>query len=103
MQIDKNDKLTFWRRKLQEYLRSGLSRRVFSEQNGVSKSKLDYWFARIHKGQKAKGLVEMKPAPILIHECSLQVVVAGKYRIEVHSGFDPVLFGEVVKVLGSVQ
>ena len=38
MTTDKNDKLTFWKRKLQEYRNSGLSRRVFSELNGVNKS-----------------------------------------------------------------
>ena len=102
MQTDKNDKLTFWKRKLQEYRKSGLSRRAFSEQNGVNKSTLDYWFARIRKGQKAKGMVEVKPTPILIQDASLQVVVADNYRIEVHSGFDPHLLGAVVKTLESI-
>jgi lambda repressor-like predicted transcriptional regulator len=47
MQTDTNDRLAFWKRKLQEYRKSGLSRRDFSRQNGVNKSTLDYWFARI--------------------------------------------------------
>ena len=97
------DKLKFWKRKLQEYLKSGLSRRVFSEQNGVNKSTLDYWFARIRKGQEAKQLVEVKPASVVIQNPALQVVVADKYRIDLHRGFDPLLFVEVVKALESVQ
>ena len=96
-------RLTFWKRKLQEYRKSGLSRRAFSERNGLTKSTMDYWFARIRKGQKEKALVEVKPAPVLIRGSSLQVFVADRYRIELHSGFDPVLLGEVVKALESVQ
>ena len=103
MKNDNKDKLTLWKRKLQEYRNSGLSRRAFSEQNGVNKSTLDYWFARIRKGQKEKGLVEVKPTALVIQNPSLHLVVADKYRIEIRSGFDPVLLGDVVKVLESVQ
>jgi hypothetical protein len=103
VQTDKNDKLTFWKRKLQEYRKSGLSRRAFSEQNGVTKSTMDYWFARIRKGQRAKELVEVKSTSVVIQNPSLQVVVADKYRIELHQGFDPVLFAEVVKTLESLK
>ena len=99
MQTNKNDKLAFWKRKLQEYRKSGQSRRTFSKQNGVNKSTLDYWFARLNKKKKTEGLVEVKPVAIPISNCSLQIVVADKYRIEVHSDFDPHLFGEVVKTL----
>jgi hypothetical protein len=95
MQTDKTDKLTFWKRKLQEYRKSGLGRRAFSERHGVTKSTMDYWFARIRKGKKAKAMVEVKPTSILIQGSSLQVLVADKYRIEIHSGFDPILLGEV--------
>ena len=102
MQTDKAGKLSFWKRKLQEYRESGLSRRAFSEQHGFTKSTMDYWFARICKGKKAKGLVEVKPTSIVIRNPSLQVVVADKYRIELHRGFDTVLFAEVVKTLESL-
>jgi hypothetical protein len=53
------DKLTFWKRKLQEYRKSGLSRCTFSEQNGVNKATLDYWFARLGKRHKAKAMIEV--------------------------------------------
>ena len=103
MKTDKNDKLTFWKRKLQEYRSSGLSREAFSEQNGVNKSTLDYWFARIGKGQKATAMVEVKQVCMPIQDSSIQIVVQGKYRIEIRSGFNPILLGEVVKALESVQ
>jgi len=99
MQTKANDKPAFWKQKLQEYRKSGLSRRTFSEQIGVNKSTLDYWFARISKEKRTKGLVEVKPVSIPTSNCSLQIVVADKYRIEVCSGFDPHLLGAVVKTL----
>ena len=102
MQTDANDKPTFWKRKLQEFRKSGLSRRTFSEQIGVNKSTLDYWFARLNKKKRAQGLVEVKPVSIPISNCTLQIVVAGKYRIEVYSGFDPHLLCAVVKTLETV-
>ena len=103
MQPSPNDKLAFWKRKLQEYRKSGLSRRDFSRQNGVNKSTLDYWFARISKENNKTALVEVKPTctPVLDH--SLRIVVADQYRIEVLRGFDPILFAEVVKALESLR
>ena len=99
MQTKANDKPAFWKQKLQEYRKSGLSRRTFSEQIGVNKSTLDYWFAWISKEKRTKGLVEVKPVSIPTSNCSLQIVVADKYQIEVCSGFDPHLLGAVVKTL----
>jgi len=102
MQRDKNDKLTFWKRKLREYQKSGLSRKDFSRQIGFNKSTLDYWFARISKEKKTGGLVELKPTSMPILKFPLNVVVADKYRIELHGGFDPILFAEVMKALESL-
>ena len=99
MQTKANDKPAFWKQKLQEYRKSGLSRRTFSEQIGVNKSTLDYWFARISKEKRTKGLVEVKPASIPISNCSIHIVVAGKYRIEVNDGVEPHLLSVVVKTL----
>ncbi len=102
MQTKANDKPAFWKQKLQEYRKSGLSRRTFSEQNGVNKSTLDYWFARISKEKRAQGLVEVKPTSISVTDPTIQIVVAGKYRIEVNDGFDPRHLGAVVKTLESL-
>jgi hypothetical protein len=103
MQSNANGKMTFWKRKLQEYRKSGLSRKDFSKQNGFNKATLDYWFAQISKEKKTGGLVEVKPKSIPVLNPSLQIIVAEKYRIEVHGGFDPILFGEVVKALESLR
>jgi hypothetical protein len=73
-------------------------------QNGVNKSTLDYWFARINKEEnKPTALVEVKPTSIPVIDHSLRIVVADKYRIELHRDFDPILFAEVVKALESLR
>ncbi len=99
------EKLSYWKQKLQEYRSSGISRRVFSEQHGVKRSTLDYWFARIGKEAKAAegGLVEVKPPALPIRGPAIQIVVSGHYRIEVQSGFDPLLLAEVVRALESLS
>lgn len=100
MHTSTNEKLTFWKEKLQEYRESGLSRKAFSEQHGVKRSTLDYWFTRISKTQKAVGFVEVTPMRLpAVVTPSLQIVVAGRYRIEVHRGFDRQLLAEVLHSL----
>jgi hypothetical protein len=103
MQTNANGKLAFWKQKLQEYRKSGLSRKDFSRQIGFNKSTLDYWFARISKEKRTRGLVEVKPTSMAILNLPLNVVVADKYRIELQRGFNPVLFAEVVKTLESLR
>ena len=103
MQPSTNDKLAFWKRKHQEYQKSGLSRRDFSRQNGVNKSTLDYWFARIGKEKTKTELVEVKATCTPVLDNPLRIVVADKYRIEIPRGFDPILFAEVVKALESLR
>lgn len=94
------EKLTFWGQKLQEYRESGLSRKAFCEGAGIKRSALDYWFTRINKAQKAEGLVELMPVSLsaVVSE-PIQIVVAGRYRIEVRRGFDAQVLAGVVRVL----
>ena len=103
MQTKTNDKRAFWKRNLQEYRKSGLSRKEFSARNGFNKSTLDYWFARISKEKRAQGMVEVKLSSNPTANPTLQIVVAGKYRIEAHRGFDRNLLCEMVKALESLR
>jgi hypothetical protein len=100
MHDDGSEKQAFWRGKLQEYRQSGLSRREFCERSRIKKTRLDYWFRRLGKLGSSKGLVELKVLPA--QTPALEVMVAGKYGIQVHQGFDPQLLGEVVKALESL-
>jgi hypothetical protein len=102
MQANRDEKQTYWRQKLQEYRQSGLSRREYCERNRIRKTTLDYWFRRLGKAGASKELVELKVLSAQAPGSTLEVVVAGKYRIAVCNGFDPRLLGELVKTLESL-
>jgi hypothetical protein len=63
---------------------------------------LDYWFSRIRGLESAQGLVEVKPQAIPTVNSCLEVIVAGKYCIEIRHGFDKQLLGELIKALESL-
>jgi hypothetical protein len=102
MRSDANDNLKLWRQRLREFQKSGLSRRAFCEKNGIKKSSLDYWFRRLGKQVKLTGLVEVKPSLPPSPRSLLAVMIAGRYRIEVHGPVDRALFCEVVHALESL-
>ena len=52
--------------------------------------------------ESAQGLVEVKPQAIPVVKSCLEVVVAGKYRVEIRHGFDRQLLGELIKALESL-
>jgi hypothetical protein len=95
-------RLASWRRTVEEFHRSGLSRREFCERKGIKKSSLDYWFKKVRQAAVESALVEVKVAAAPSPSAALEVSVAGRYRVHVHSGFDSELFAQVVRVLESL-
>jgi hypothetical protein len=93
------EKLELWKRRRKQFRKSGLTRRAFCSKNRLKISTLDYWFARIGNLEKAQGLVEVKAKGIPAVNGCLEVVVGGKYLIEIRQGFDVQLFQELLKAL----
>jgi hypothetical protein len=98
----RSEKLELWKKRRQEFRRSGLTRRTFCARHHLKISTLDYWFSRIRGMEGAQGLVELKPQALPAMKSCLEVVVAEKYRIEVRHGFDTELFAELIKALESL-
>ena len=97
-----SEKLELWKRRRQEFRKSGLTRRAYCARHHLKMSTLDYWFSRIRRVEGSHGLVELKlPAMSAVKSC-LEVVVAEKYRIEIRHGFDSQLFAELIKALESL-
>ena len=96
------EKLELWKRRRQEFRRSGLTRRAFCARHRLKVSTLDYWFSRIRRVEGSHGLIEVKPQAIPAVKSCLEVVVAGKYRVEIRHGFDRQLLGELIKALESL-
>ena len=103
MRSHSNDNRAAWRQTVREFRKSGLSRRAFCDQSGIKKSSLDYWLAQVSKPTKLAGLVEVKPAVSPAAGGRLDVVVGGRYRIEIHGALDGELFREVVHALESLR
>ena len=95
----RNKRLELWKKRYQEYQKSGLSRAAYCTRHRIPKSTLNYWFYQIRKHQRDQTLVEVMPEPISRADGYLVVVVAERYRIEISGGLDARLFGEVVKAL----
>ena len=98
----RQEKLELWKRRREEFRKSGLTRRDFCARRRLKISTLDYWFAKIRAVESAQGLVELKPQAIPTVKSSLAVVVGEKYRIEIRHGFDRQLLGELIKALESL-
>jgi hypothetical protein len=99
-----NTRLELWKKKHQEYQKSGLSRAAYCKKHRIPKSTLNYWFYRVRKLQKDQTtLVEVKPKPISAADSHVAVVVAERYRIEIHVSFNAQLFAEVVKALEGLR
>jgi hypothetical protein len=96
------EKLDLWKRRRQEFRKSGLTRRAFCARHRLKISTLDYWFSKIRGMESAQGLIEVKPQAIPAVDSCLEVVVAEKYRIEIRHRFDSQLFGELIKALESL-
>jgi hypothetical protein len=96
------EKLELWKRRRQEFRKSGLTRRAYCARHHLKISTLDYWFSRIRGMEGAHGLVELKPQALPAMKSCLDVVVAEKYRIEIRHGFDTQLFAELIKALESI-
>ena len=98
----RHEKLELWKRRCEEFRKSGLTRRTFCARRRLKISTLDYWFAKIRAVESDQGLVELKPQAISIVKSCLEVVVGEKYRIEIRHGFDRQLLGELIKALESL-
>ena len=98
----RDDKLELWKRRRQEFRKSGLTRKAFCARHRLAISTLDYWFSKIRDTETTQGLVELKPHAMAAVNGCLEVVVAEKYRIEIRHGFDSQLFRELIQTLESL-
>lgn len=99
----RENKSALWERRRAQYRNSGLSRRAFCEKHHLKLSTLDYWFCRLGRQEKERGLVELNPASIAPFGPSMVLSIGQDCRIEIRAGFDPQLLAEVVRALGGLR
>ncbi|WKB35514.1 helix-turn-helix domain-containing protein [Terrilactibacillus sp. S3-3] len=98
------DQLTeLWQKRMNDFEKSGLTGLQWCGAHNIKISQFRYWRRKLHlthpiqsSGRWTSLLIEdeRKDGPLLIH--------FGQARIEVHSGFNPDLLADVVRVLCSL-
>jgi hypothetical protein len=93
-----------WRRVVEEFQTSGLSRKQFCEVRKIKGHSLDYWRARFRSEGRSPTTSPTEWIPVRLTEeakterCSISLRV-GRVEIEVKHGFDARLLAEVLRVV----
>lgn len=99
----------FWWNHVAAVQKSGLSRRVYCEQNNLKISSLDYWRNKIkssadpivrHESNNRWVTLQVAEQPIVGVGSGIRLRI-GRLAIEVEPGFDHKLLTDVLRVAGS--
>jgi len=91
-----------WAEVFEQWKMSGVSRRAFCAERQISHSSFGYWKARLERKQEeAVGLVRVAPQRLRTESPAggMGVMVAGKYRVEVGTGFSAEVLMKLLDVL----
>jgi hypothetical protein len=96
-----------WKKHVEEFKISGLTREAYSKRKRIQAYQLDYWrrkfsspnktSAALHKDQWVPLQISDRP----IEKDSCIDLWVGPVRVEVKHGFDPQLLAEVLQAIGS--
>jgi len=99
--MTKEERRSFWAANIAQYRASGLSGKVWSNENNLSVHALRYWIHKFNKEDEPSDIVEFKPivieSPSSI-EPSIKVTI-GTAVIELTKGFDEIAFERVAAIL----
>ncbi len=99
------EKTIYWRQQIEAIKSSGLTRKVYCEQNGIKLSTLDYWcqkLSHLEKGNKPNGIGWI---PLQIREDGPSSGIdlrVGRITIVVKRGFDPSLLADVLRTVNTL-
>jgi hypothetical protein len=101
---ERNQKRKFWEAHLKSWESSGTSQSAYCRQHQLRLNCFIYWKKRRSFREPGVSLVEWPVArpegpASAFFAAPLSVVIGTRYRIEIHSGFDPALLESVVRVL----
>jgi hypothetical protein len=99
------EKRELWQRQIEAWKSSGLSRRVYCEQNEIKLSTLDYWCQKLSSSRKEGEIGKGSWIPLRIDEdepssrIDLQI---GRITVAVKPGFDPALLTALLRTIGAL-
>jgi transposase-like protein len=91
-----------WRRRIQQWRRSGLSVRAFCDRHGLTQASFYLWRRELqHRDGAAVSFVpvEVAASETSRSESGIEIFLAGERRVRVAPGFDAVTLQRVVAVL----
>jgi hypothetical protein len=103
---------TKWFERVREWRSSGTTAEQFAEGRGFEPTTLRYWASRLGRAKASPEESRTTPSVRMVRvdragpataTASPIVIAVGGARIEVRAGFDRVLLGEVVAVLGGAR
>jgi hypothetical protein len=99
--------IKLWRKHVEEFKASGLTREAYSKHNGIHVYQLDYWRKKFSRRSKMRAAVPRDQwVPLQISDRPLEKdsrinLWVGPVRVEVKHGFDPQLLAEVLQAIGT--
>jgi hypothetical protein len=95
-----------WEARVVSYKSSGIGVTVWCKANDVNKERFKYWLYKQNKrntepaAKKSKQWIAIETTPVTLNKQENMLIVnVGQASIQIKSGFDSVLLGEVVKAL----
>jgi len=101
------EEIRYWRRHVEAFKASGLTRKAYSKQAHINVYKLDYWRKKITRIDKTPEVVpSSRWVPLTISDDPIEKdshidLWVGRVRVEVKQGFDSKLLTEILRAVGA--
>ena len=99
------EKREHWQRQIDAWKSSGLSRKVYCEQNGIKVSTLDYWCQKLRPSGKRNETGKANWIPLRIDDgetsSSIDLQI-GRITVVIKPGFDAALLTELLRTIGAL-
>ena len=100
-----NKKRRFWKAHIERWRTSGLSQVAYCRDNGLAPHQLTYWKKRLVPADTGVSFVPLKLTgnlPVPAARCPINLFTPNGYRIEVGTGFDPMVLKQLISVVSAV-
>lgn len=101
-----DDKQRFWSDRITAWKDSGLSQQKYCDQEQLTYTTFVYWRGRLKQladDGVAAGKVSFVPVMIKPeNDAQLTLQISGLHGVDIRPGFDPVLLGQVIRVVQQI-